>query len=135
MISYPLAVVNVFVALGLLILYRYPYWASTPQSPEPWSPPFRATWPVALFFMFSNIYLVIAPFVPPSAGQNVYKSLPYYLHCVVGLGIFGVGAIYWLIWSKVVPYFGGYTLVREDFVGSDGWSGHIFKRIPRNVVH
>ncbi|KAE9964973.1 hypothetical protein BLS_007935 [Venturia inaequalis] len=128
-ISYPLAIVNVFVALALLILYRYPSWSSTPSSPEPWSPPFRATWPVTLFFLLSNIYLVVAPFVPPTADQNVYKSLPYYLHCVVGLGIFGVGAIYWLVWSKVLPYFGGYRLVREVFVGSDGWSGHVFRKV------
>lgn len=79
--------------------------------------------------MFSNIYLVVAPFVPPTVGQNVYKSLPYYLHCVVGLGIFGVGAIYWLVWSKIIPYFGGYRLIQEIFVGEDGWSGHVFRRV------
>jgi amino acid transporter len=131
-ISYPLAIVNAFVALALLILYYNPFWASTPSSPEPWSPPFLATWPAALFFMLSNIYLVVAPFVPPSVGQNVYKSLPYYLHCVVGLAVFAIGAFYWLVWTKILPYFGGYALVREVFVGGDGWSGHVFRRVRKS---
>lgn len=129
MISYPLAVVNIFVALALLILYRFPYWSSTAAHPEPWSPPFRATWPVAFFFFLSNIYLVVAPFVPPTEGQNVYEDLPYYLHCVVGIGIFGVGAIYWIVWAKLLPHFGGYHLIRETVVGDDGWSGSVFKKV------
>lgn len=31
--------------------------------------------------------------MPPSEGQNVYDHLPYYLHCVVGIGILLAGAV------------------------------------------
>ncbi|KAF7886797.1 uncharacterized protein EAF02_003444 [Botrytis sinoallii] len=126
-ISYPLAVVNVFVSLALLILYARPF--SADRHPQHWAPPFRATWPVVLFFLLSNVYLVVAPFVPPDEGQNVYESLPYYLHCVVGIAFFGAGAIYWLIWAQILPRIGGYKLVRESIVTDDGWSGSVFRRV------
>ncbi|OCL05471.1 APA family basic amino acid/polyamine antiporter [Glonium stellatum] len=121
-ISYPLAIVNVFVAAGLLYLYL-------PNSKIKWSPPFRASWPVALLFLLSNVYLVIAPFIPPKAGQNVYKSLPYYLHCAVGMGIIAAGGVYWLIWAIVLPRVGKYELVRETRVDPmDGWERSIFSK-------
>ncbi|KAL6248079.1 methionine permease [Rhinocladiella similis] len=121
-ISYPLSIVNCFVAAGLLYLYWKP-------RENNWAPPFRATWPVALLFLLSNIYLVVAPFVPPDAGQNVYKSLPYYLHCVVGMGIIAAGGVYWLIWAVLLPRLGHYELVRETHVDElDGWERNIFSR-------
>ncbi|KAL3425481.1 high affinity methionine permease [Phlyctema vagabunda] len=130
-ISYPLAVINVFVAAGLVHLYLHPY--SPNRSPNTWAPPFRATLPVVVFFLLSNIYLVVAPFVPPSAGQNVYDSLPYYLHCVVGIAIFVVGAIYWLVWAIILPKVGGYELVRESHVMEDGWTRNVFVHKPKGL--
>jgi hypothetical protein len=86
---------------------------------------------VVLFFLLSNVYLVVAPFVPPSAGQNVYEHLPYYLHCVVGIALFGAGALYWVVWAHILPKIGGYKLVRDHIVTADGWSGNIFRRERR----
>ncbi|KIW30028.1 uncharacterized protein PV07_05807 [Cladophialophora immunda] len=121
-ISYPLSIVNAFVAAGLLYLYV------KPQRWE-WSPPIRATWPVTLLFFLSNLYLIAAPFVPPSKGQNVYKDLPYYLHCVVGMGIIAAGGVYWLIWAVLLPRLGKYELVREVEVSPlDGWERNVFSR-------
>lgn len=121
-ISYPLAIVNVFVAAALVHLYRKPSAAHRPT----WSPPFRATLPIVLFFLLSNIYLVVAPFVPPDAGQSIYESIPYYLHCVVGIAILLAGAVYWVIWTIILPKIGGYELVRETSLDSNGWSRHNF---------
>jgi hypothetical protein len=130
-ISYPLAVVNVFVAGALIHLYRFPTSASRP---EPWNPPVRATLPVVVFFLLSNIYLVVAPFVPPSAGQNVYEHLPYYLHCVVGIGILCAGAVYWVFWAVLLPRIGNYELTRETIVREDGWTSNVFGKIPRGAA-
>lgn len=114
--------VNIFVAAGLLFLYFN-------SELYGWKPPFRATWPVALLFFLSNLYLVIAPFIPPSDGQSVYESLPYYLHCVVGLGIIGAGGVYYLIWAQILPRLGRYELVRETVVSDiDGWERNVFYR-------
>ncbi|EXJ91271.1 hypothetical protein A1O1_04381 [Capronia coronata CBS 617.96] len=121
-ISYPLSIVNAFVAAGLLYLYINPgKWG--------WSPPFRASWPVVLLFLLSNIYLAAAPFVPPEHGQNVYNDLPYYLHCVVGMGIIAAGGVYWLVWAVLLPRIGGYELVRETKISElDGWERSVFSR-------
>lgn len=87
LISYPLAIINVFVAGALIHLYRNRHsWN--------WNPPLKATLPVTIFFL-SNIYLVVAPFVPPEEGsQNIYESLPYWIHCVVGFGVIFAGGVY-----------------------------------------
>lgn len=123
-ITYPLSVINVFVAGALIHLYLN-------RSKWNWNPPFSATLPVAIFFLLSNIYLVIAPFVPPSNGQSVYESLPYYLHCLVGIGILAAGGVYWLVWAIILPKIGGYELVRETTVDEiDGWERNVFKKRP-----
>lgn len=128
LISYPLSIVNVFVSGGLIYIYlnrsRFPSW----------SPGIKATLPVTIFFFLSNVYLAIAPYIPPDAGESVYKDLPYYLHCVVAIGIFAVGALYYVGWAIVLPRIGKYTLIKETVVGSDGWSRSIFVRVPAKEI-
>ncbi|KAL4796726.1 amino acid/polyamine transporter I [Aspergillus venezuelensis] len=133
LISYPLALVNVFVSAGLIYIYILPPSTRALKFPS-WSPSIRATLPVTAFFCLSNIYLVIAPYIPPSAGQSVYEQLPYYLHCVVALGIFAAGGMYYLVWAVLLPYLGGYVLVRETVVDEGGWSRSLFRRVPRDRV-
>ncbi|GAB7349917.1 hypothetical protein MBLNU459_g0621t1 [Dothideomycetes sp. NU459] len=123
-ISYPLSVVNVFVSAGLIWLYFH-------RTQYNWYPPTRATLPVAVFFFLSNIYLVVAPFVPPEeASQNVYEHLPYYLHCVVGWAVLGAGGMYWLIWAVILPRLGGYRLEKEVVREGDGWTRNVFVKVP-----
>ena len=126
LVSYPLAIINVFVAAGLLHLYiNRAAWS--------WSPPISATMPVVIFFMLSNIYLVVAPFVPPDEGQNVYESLPYWLHCVVGFAVILAGGVYWLVWAVLLPKIGGYELVKETVVDEmDGWERSAFVKKYNN---
>lgn len=115
-----------FVAGGLVHLYLH-------RDEYNWNPPTRATLPVTIFFLLSNIYLVVAPYVPPETpDQNIYESLPYWLHCVVGTGIILAGGVYWLIWAKLLPWWGGYTLKKETFISSDGWSRSVFLKEKKN---
>jgi amino acid transporter len=123
-ISYPLSVVNVFVATGLIWVYLH-------RAEYQWDPPFKATLPVVVFFLLSNIYLVVAPFVPPEDGDAVYKDLPYYLHCVVGIGIILAGGVYWVFWAVLLPRLGGYRLERQVVVSNDGWTRNVFVHVPR----
>jgi amino acid transporter len=123
-ISYPLSVVNVFVAAGLIWVYLH-------RAEYQWDPPFKATLPVVVFFLLSNIYLVVAPFVPPEDGDAVYKDLPYYLHCVVGIGIILAGGVYWVFWAVLLPRLGGYRLERQVVVSNDGWTRNVFVHVPR----
>ncbi|OIW23965.1 amino acid transporter [Coniochaeta ligniaria NRRL 30616] len=127
-ISYPLAIVNTFVAAGLLHLYLN-------RTAWSWHPPISATLPVVVFFLLSNIYLVAAPFVPPPEGQNIYETLPYWIHCVVGFGIIFAGGVYWLVWAVLLPRIGRYELVRETVVDDiDGWERNVFFRRPVGTV-
>jgi amino acid transporter len=123
-ISYPLAVVNTFVAGGLIWLYFH-------REQYNWYPTFRATLPVVIFFFLSNVYLVIAPFVPPETpDQNVYEQLPYWLHCVIGIAVLLAGGVYWLVWAVILPRIGGYRLERQAITGNDGWSRNLFVKVP-----
>lgn len=124
LISYPLAIVNTFVAGALIHLYRH-------REARNWYPPIKATLPVTVFFLLSNIYLVVTPFVPPTDGQGVYENLPYWIHCVVGFGIIFAGGVYWLIWAIILPKLGKYELVRETVVDDiDGWERNYFYKRP-----
>lgn len=71
--SYPLAIINTAISGGLLFLYL-----PTAKHWE-WKPPFRATFPVVLFFFLSNVFLTVAPLMPPAPGDRVYVSLPYWV--------------------------------------------------------
>lgn len=130
LISYPLSIVNCFVSGGLIYIYL----TKNKNFPD-WSPGIRATLPVTVFFFLSNVYLVIAPYIPPDAGQNVYNQLPYYLHCVVTLGVFAFGALYYLGWAVFLPKWGKYVLVKETVTDADGWSRSVYTKLPQTAVH
>lgn len=115
---------NCFVAGGLTYLYLN-------REAWNWAPPIKATLPVVIFFLLSNIYLVAAPFVPPEDGQNIYEDLPYWIHCVVGFGVIFAGGVYWLVWAVILPKIGRYELVQETVVDEiDGWERQVFLKKP-----
>lgn len=93
--------------------------------------------PVVIFFLLSNIYLIVAPFVPPTEGQNIYETMPYWIHCVVGFGIIAAGGVYWVVWALILPKIGGYEIVRQTIVDDiDGWERNKFVHQPiGGVVH
>lgn len=125
LVSYPLNVVNTFVSLGLLYLKWQNY-----KGKREWKPPLSAPVPVVLFFSISSIYLIVAPYIPPSAGQSVYNDLPYWIHPVVTWGVFGVGAAYWVLWTNILPRVGGYQLVVREVIGTDGFWRNKFFKVP-----
>lgn len=124
LISYPMNIINFFVSGGLLWIY----WQRR-QGKITWNPPIKAGVIVTTFFMLANLYLVIAPYVPPTDGESVYNSLPYWIHCVVAWGIFAFGGFYWLVWAHILPRIGKYELTDIDVLGEDGfWRKKITKR-------
>lgn len=44
-----------------------------------WNPPYRSYTTVAVFFFISNVFLLLAPFVPPPPGFQVYENFPYWV--------------------------------------------------------
>lgn len=71
--SYPHSLINTAIAGGLLFLHSR--WGRSWD----WSPPFKA-WPlVTVFFLVSNVFLVVVPLVPPASGYSPFEHLPYFV--------------------------------------------------------
>ncbi|KAH8923865.1 high affinity methionine permease [Atractiella rhizophila] len=122
LVSYPLAIINAAISGGLIYFYFY--------KRHEWSPPFRATIPVVIFFFLSNLFLSVAPLVPPEDGSKVYNDLPYWLHVVVSIGVFAIGTAYWVVWARIMPALGNYKRERRWVLQSDGVSRSVFTKVP-----
>ncbi|ODV94555.1 hypothetical protein PACTADRAFT_50432 [Pachysolen tannophilus NRRL Y-2460] len=129
LISYPLNIINFFVAIGLLWLHFRAH-----RGEIEWKPPIRSPIIVTFFFALASLYLVIAPYIPPDDGQSVYTSMPYWTHCVAAWGVFFVGFVYWVIWALVLPKLGHYKLVNKEILDSDGFWKNKFFKVPNDVV-
>ncbi|EJD50701.1 amino acid transporter [Auricularia subglabra TFB-10046 SS5] len=125
-ISYPSALVNAAISGGLIILYH-----PTVREQWKWQPAFRAGLPATLFYFLGNVFLVIAPLVPPAQGTRPYKNLPYWLHVVVGIAVLIVGGIYWLFWCIILPRIRHYSLSPTTVVQPDGQTITIFVKRPK----
>ncbi|KAF8887845.1 high affinity methionine permease [Gymnopilus junonius] len=124
-ISYPLSIINAAISFGLVFLYFFPY---------PLWPKELLTIPAvcaAFFFGAANVFLFIVPLIRPPAGAQPYNSLPYWTHAVAGWCVFGLGALYWVIWAKLLPRALGYELKRVEEVGADGLARWVFKLVRR----
>jgi len=65
--------VYTLISVGRLLLHSKPYKSYN------WHPPYRAPMYLAIFFFLSNVFLLIVPLIPPSAGYEMYEHLPYYV--------------------------------------------------------
>lgn len=123
LISYPMNIINFCVSTGLL----YIYWKRSRGELE-WDPPIKAGYCVTIFFSLANLYLIIAPYIPPEGDQSVYEHLPYWIHCVVSWGIFGIGGCYYLVTAQILPRIGHYELATKNVLGDDGfWRNEVTK--------
>ena len=105
--TYPGAWINTFVTCGLIYLQ----WSKK----ENWSSPWHTYLPVSLVYLCLNLFLAITPFVPPNSDWNA-DGYPYYAFPLVGTGVLVFGALYWVLWTKVWPRIGGYTVVAERII-------------------
>ncbi|AMD19461.1 HEL344Wp [Eremothecium sinecaudum] len=121
--GYPMNIINTAISGGLL----WTYWQHR-KGRIHWNPPIKAGVVITTFFLVGSIYMVIAPYVPPSDGGNIYHSIPYWTHCVLAWGIFAIGGIYWCFWTRVLPRYGNYKLTYAEVLGEDGfWRNNIVK--------
>ena len=58
--AYSVAVVNLLISGGLLLLYSQPY-----QNYN-WNPPYQAPMSIVMFFFISNAFLLVVPLIPIS---------------------------------------------------------------------
>ena len=120
--GYPSSVINFFVVIGLCLLR----W-KTPHVTRP----FRVWWPVAVFFMIGQAFLLVAPFLRPPGGKGD-TSLPYWLYPIVGIVVLVGGVIYWFGWRKVLPAVGRFTWEEHKSELEDGTIVTRFKKVKRS---
>jgi len=116
--GYPSSVINFFVVIGFFLL-RF----NAPDAPRP----FRVWWPVAVFYLVAQAFLLVAPFLRPPGGKGD-TSLPYWLYPIVGIAVLFCGVVHWALWWVVLPKTGGYSLVPRHEKLADGTSVVVYQR-------
>ncbi|KNC99348.1 uncharacterized protein SPPG_05595 [Spizellomyces punctatus DAOM BR117] len=111
-ITYPLTVVNVFIAIGLL-------WLRFNRDRFQWKSPFNAPLVCIIFFLACNVLLVIFPFLSPPGGAPDIGYV-YWLPSLVGILVLVAGALYWAVWWVLLPKLGGYQYERVKSELADG---------------
>ncbi|KAF8549793.1 amino acid transporter [Imleria badia] len=109
--GYPIQIISLFVVIGL-------FWMrwKRPDIPRP----FKVWWPLAVFYLVTTVFLLVAPFIPPANGVGDTPPLPYYLYCLVGIGVMFFGVGYCAVWRKLLPKAFGYELVPHKETFEDG---------------
>jgi amino acid transporter len=117
--GYPGSVINFCVVVGFFWLrWKKPHWKR----------PFKVWWPVAIFYLLVQAFLMIAPMMKPPGGKGD-TSLAYWLYVVVGFAVLGGAVVYWALWFKIAPKVGGYELVPEQEKLGDGTRVVVYKRV------
>lgn len=81
--------------------------------------PLRVWLPVAAFFVIGQAFLLVAPFLTPSAGSSD-TNIVYWAYPLVGISVLFVGIGYWYVWKQALPKAFGYQLKEEKIVLEDG---------------
>ncbi|KIK81323.1 hypothetical protein PAXRUDRAFT_832930 [Paxillus rubicundulus Ve08.2h10] len=109
--GYPQQVLHFLVVVGLFWLrWKKPHLHR----------PFKVWWPLAMFYLVVSGFLLVAPFLLPANGVGDSPPLPYYLYCLVGIGVLVFGVLYWATWRIILPKVFGYELVPHKNVLEDG---------------
>jgi amino acid transporter len=118
--QYARAVIFFFVVVGLFILRR-----KKPHGTRP----FKVWNPVAVFFALGQILILLAPFLKPPRAKH--ETVPYWIYPIVGICVFLVGVIYWLLWRRIFPKIGKYELEEKKITLEDGTVVISFSRKKR----
>ncbi|KAJ7439224.1 amino acid transporter [Mycena latifolia] len=113
--GYPQQIINFFIVIGLFWL-RY----KEPNAKRPFKGKHIVWLPFAVFFLAAAVFLIVAPFLRPANKVGDTPPLPYYLYCLVGIGIMLLGILYWAMWRVVLPRVFGYVLAPRKEQLSDG---------------
>ncbi|KAK8245332.1 high affinity methionine permease [Phyllosticta capitalensis] len=119
--GYPSSVINLFVVIGFFWLRH-----SAPHVARP----FRVWWPVAVFYLAAQCFLLIAPFLRPPGGKGD-TSLPYWLYPIVGIAVLCSAVVYWAVWRKVLPWLGRYSLEPVHEKLKDGTRVVVYRKVRR----
>ncbi|GIK04343.1 hypothetical protein Aspvir_008424 [Aspergillus viridinutans] len=126
---YPTQAFALLLAIGLLLTRRHRKRHNIPPSG------YKAWDVVVGFSILSNIYMLVAPWYPPTTGaKGGDVSFWYATYCAVGLGIIGLCGVYYYIYIKVLPRLGGYTFRQIILQMEDGATAHKLVKVPNEQL-
>ncbi|OAA61642.1 amino acid transporter [Niveomyces insectorum RCEF 264] len=88
--GYPVSVISVAIASGLLYLHGTPA--------ERWTSPWPASRVAIVVFAASNCLLLILPWIPPAGGRGENDRFASYAYPMTALAVIASGAVYWCWW-------------------------------------
>ncbi|RLM00401.1 hypothetical protein CFD26_108215 [Aspergillus turcosus] len=126
---YPANAFALFLAIGLLLTRRHRKRHNIPPSG------YKAWNAVVGFSILSNLYMLVAPWYPPTTGANGGDvSFWYATYCAVGLGIIGLCGVYYYVYIKVLPRLGGYAFRQIILQMEDGATAHKLVKVPKEQL-
>ncbi|OJK04648.1 hypothetical protein ASPACDRAFT_21029 [Aspergillus aculeatus ATCC 16872] len=122
---YPSNAFNLLLAVGLLITRRRRQRLNIPSSGY-------QAWTVTVgFAILSSLYMLVAPWYPPSTGADGGDvSFWYATYCVVGLAIVALCGIYYYIWIKVLPRLGRYEFRQTQIQVDEDATANKLVKVP-----
>lgn len=92
--SYPGAIIAALVTIGLAYL-------KLNHENENWPKlPFNSSWIFVVTYLVANLFLIITPLVPPSAGSMIPNAMPFYSVPLATAFVFFIGFCYWVYWFR-----------------------------------
>lgn len=145
---YPQSMFNFFLAIGLLFTRRHRKRLNIPRTE--WH-----AWTVVVYFaILANLYLLVAPWYPPSTGAtggdvsfwygtyvvvgiSLYVLSCFFFRVSIGLTLFtsiGFCGVYYFVYMKILPHFGGYQFRQTIIAGPSGETSHKMVKVPNDEL-
>ena len=123
---YPSSIFNLLMTLGIFFVRARHQRLGLPR------PQFRAWLPVLVFSVLVQLYLIIMPWYPPATGRNGGDvSFWYGTYIVTSIGILILCGIWYTLWIKVLPKFGGYAMRYQLVQLGNGAETHQLVKVPK----
>ncbi|CAI7664009.1 unnamed protein product [Penicillium manginii] len=98
--------------------------------------PEYSAWFISIAFAFLlTLYMLIAPWYPPSTGANGGDvSFWYGTYLVVGIGLITACVVYYYVWINLIPKYKGYEFRQTVVEYEDGSIAHQLVKIPKTEL-
>ncbi|CEJ89653.1 hypothetical protein VHEMI05482 [[Torrubiella] hemipterigena] len=124
--AYPTTWIHAFVTGGLIWL-RF-------RKSENWSSPWRSPVIILVLYLFTNIFLLLAPFIP-NPQNNRKGAYPYFTVPLVGTLTLFLCILYWFIRMRLLPQWRGYVIVGEHRTDSNQCTYIVYKKMKFSKQH
>ncbi|KAI9369082.1 high affinity methionine permease [Aspergillus egyptiacus] len=122
---YPQSMFNFLLSVGLLLTRRHRNRLNIPRTE--WH-----AWSVVVYFaIIANLYLLVAPWYPPTGGANGGNvSFWYGTYLVVGISLIGFCVAYYFVYIWLLPKYGKYEFRQTVITGPAGETSHKLVKVP-----